>query len=519
MRMLLRLLAVVIALAVLPGWVTPALAGDGYTRVVDITFPTDPEARYTDTYDASRSGGRAHKATDLIGQKMWAVYAAAAGTICWIPGIDEPMPSYGYMITICGEDGWEYAYIHLNNDTPGSDDGQGGPEHAYAPGLEDGSYVERGDLIGWMGDSGNAEDNSPQLHFEITDPATTDPYGSHRVNPYFSLEDARARGDYGDGADSDEPTVRLAPVERVGGTDRVGTAIELARHGFPEARHVVIAPAGAFAEAAVAGPLAALRQGPLLTTAGKALDSRVAEEIRRLGADSATLVGDWDALSPRVETDLVTMAGLKPDAITRLAGEDIYATAAEVAGALFAGPGGRSVVVIASAESWPDALTGAYFGAVAAAPVLLVTGDGVPPATSAALREVTEAVVVGGSAVIPDRVVAEVAARVQRARRLAGPDRYGTATAIVDEMLRAGLSPSRIWAATGESYADALAAGPIVARTGELLTLIDGRNAGGDGSAEDWLRAHADVLGEGIVIGGTAAITDEALHELATRIG
>jgi murein DD-endopeptidase MepM/ murein hydrolase activator NlpD len=119
-----------------------------------------------------------HEATDIIADKMTPVIAVANGEIVLMP---IPEASWGYGIFMRGDDGYKYNYIHINNDTPGTDDGNGGPEHAYAPGLQRGSRVTRGQLIGWVGDSGNAEAIASHLHFEIIAPDGTP------VNPYWTL--------------------------------------------------------------------------------------------------------------------------------------------------------------------------------------------------------------------------------------------------------------------------------------------------------------------------------------------
>jgi|GEM_PF-1202703 len=98
-----------------------------------------------------------HHAQDIMAPKMTEVYAVADGTVTWVG-------STCCTLTITHDDGWESHYIHLNNDTPGTDDGQG---WGIAPGIERWSRVERGQLIGWVGDSGNAEGTSPHLHFEL----------------------------------------------------------------------------------------------------------------------------------------------------------------------------------------------------------------------------------------------------------------------------------------------------------------------------------------------------------------
>ena len=178
-------------------------------RIVDLTFPVaSPEdgVSFADTFLALRGGGsRLHAATDLMAPKHRAVHAAVAGTITWAP---PTQPSYGWMLSVRGDDGLAYHYVHLNNDTPEkgadgrwNDDGKGGIEHAYAPrivaaieanGSARGLRVERGELLGWLGDSGNAENTGSHVHFEIED---HDDAGVYRINPYDSLVAARARGD------------------------------------------------------------------------------------------------------------------------------------------------------------------------------------------------------------------------------------------------------------------------------------------------------------------------------------
>lgn len=145
--------------------------------VPDITFPVVGDVQFSDTFTAARSNGRVHNATDIMAAKMLPVLATVDGTILFAP---MTQPSYGYMIMLGGDDGYQYNYVHLNNDTPGTDDGLGGPEHAYAEGIKKGVRVKRGQLIGYVGDSGNAEHTGPHVHFEIY-------RGKTAVNPYAAL--------------------------------------------------------------------------------------------------------------------------------------------------------------------------------------------------------------------------------------------------------------------------------------------------------------------------------------------
>lgn len=160
--------------------------------VVSIIFPLEQRVSFTDTFGAPRSGGRTHEGNDLMAPKMTPILAVVPGTVKWL-NLDEKPSSYNpypaYNILLDGDDGNDYFYIHLNNDTPGTDDGQGGVGNAYAPGLTNGSRVTRGQLLGWVGDSGNAETTAPHLHFELhlggyKNPVT--PYNSLKAAPTYA---------------------------------------------------------------------------------------------------------------------------------------------------------------------------------------------------------------------------------------------------------------------------------------------------------------------------------------------
>ena len=116
---------------------------------------------------------------------MQPLLAAVDGTVTKISLDDQGIS--GDTIRITGDDGWYYNYFHVNNDTPGTDDGHATPEWQVEPGLTVGSRVRAGQVIGYMGDSGNAEHSVPHLHFEIRTPDRTP------VNPYHSLVAAQQR--------------------------------------------------------------------------------------------------------------------------------------------------------------------------------------------------------------------------------------------------------------------------------------------------------------------------------------
>jgi peptidoglycan hydrolase-like protein with peptidoglycan-binding domain len=157
-----------------------------YGEMVDypLVFPVQGTVSYFDSFYAARSDGQ-HHAQDLMAAKMTPVVAVASGRIEYVNWSSNPndlRPDHCCSLALRHDDGWETYYIHLNNDTPGTDDGQG---WGIAPGLYPGVHVEAGELIGWVGDSGNAESTAPHLHFELHDPSGV------IVNPYNALRAAQ----------------------------------------------------------------------------------------------------------------------------------------------------------------------------------------------------------------------------------------------------------------------------------------------------------------------------------------
>lgn len=143
----------------------------------DITFPVIGKVSYGDDFGYPRSGGRTHEGNDIMGTKLLPLVAVADGTISYV---NYPEPDWGYSIGIRDSEGYQYWYLHMNNDNPKTDDGKGGGFFAYAPDMVRGAKVVKGQLIGFMGDSGNAESTTAHLHFEIHMPDGTpfDPYQS-----------------------------------------------------------------------------------------------------------------------------------------------------------------------------------------------------------------------------------------------------------------------------------------------------------------------------------------------------
>lgn len=134
-----------------------------------LVFPVLGPVTYADGWGDCRDNcNRRHVGTDIIGVQMQPLLAAVDGAITRVS--PDPTGISGVAISITGTDGWRYNYFHANNDTPGTDDGMALDAWEIAPGLKIGSPVVAGQIIGYMGNSGNAEASTTHLHFEIRDP-------------------------------------------------------------------------------------------------------------------------------------------------------------------------------------------------------------------------------------------------------------------------------------------------------------------------------------------------------------
>ncbi len=117
-----------------------------------LLFPMGPSPRcfILDNFGDPRSGGRRHEGVDLLATLGQEVYAVADGALTDQTDASSPLAgnSWGLVATT----GEYYFYAHLS---------------AFAPGLTKGATVRRGDLIGYVGDTGNPGVGNFHLHFEV----------------------------------------------------------------------------------------------------------------------------------------------------------------------------------------------------------------------------------------------------------------------------------------------------------------------------------------------------------------
>jgi murein DD-endopeptidase MepM/ murein hydrolase activator NlpD len=103
-----------------------------------------------DTYTDARSEGRVHDAIDIMAPRGTPVLAAVDGSIAKLFVSDRGgLTIYEFD----PQSAWVYYYAHLDR---------------YADGLAEGRVVHRGEVIGYVGSTGNASPDAPHLHFEVS---------------------------------------------------------------------------------------------------------------------------------------------------------------------------------------------------------------------------------------------------------------------------------------------------------------------------------------------------------------
>jgi hypothetical protein len=147
-----------------------------------IMFPVVGPVQYSDDFGDPRAGGT-HQGIDIMAPRKALAIATEAGRIkFWTTSATA-----GCMLYLYGKSGTMYEYIHLNNDLTMKNDNRGKcvAGTAYAKGLKDREHVQAGEMVGYLGDSGDANGIASHLHFEVH------PGGGAAVSPYPYLQSAQ----------------------------------------------------------------------------------------------------------------------------------------------------------------------------------------------------------------------------------------------------------------------------------------------------------------------------------------
>lgn len=121
--------------------------------------PVAGSVRFTDTFGAARSGGRSHEGVDMFAAEGTPLVAVADGVTFLVENVDDDIG--GVSLWIRADNGDTYYYAH----------------NAMNAVTRNGMWVQAGQIVGFVGRTGNAVGTDPHLHFEVH------PRGGPATNP------------------------------------------------------------------------------------------------------------------------------------------------------------------------------------------------------------------------------------------------------------------------------------------------------------------------------------------------
>ena len=265
-------------------------------------------------------------------------------------------------------------------------------------------------------------------------------------------------GNGGNNNDTDEPgegDKKPGDNGRIGGGDRIDTAVEISKQYYKKAKTVIVARSDDFPDALTASVLAKALDSPILLTRPGQLSESVKAEIKRLGANKIYIIGKENAVSYGVEKELRGLGSVK-----RLGGLDRFETSTMVAKEVVSIVGNKYTAVIATGMNFADALSISPFAAKNGYPILLVGPKKVPAVVKKTLNGfgTKDVYIAGGHMAVSRNLEKELPSLVER---IGGSDRYETSAMIAGNFF--GKS-KKAFMASGQVFADALVIGPVAAR-------------------------------------------------------
>ncbi len=292
-------------------------------------------------------------------------------------------------------------------------------------------------------------------------------------------------------------------VTRLAGASRYLTAVEVSKEAYEEADTVIIA-AGAdknFPDALAASALAGKLDAPILLAEQDGFRAGTLEEIERLGAEKAIVLGGEKALGAEVVAALED-ADLE---VERIAGENRYETAALIAEEVLGT--GKEVFLVNGDEPW-DALAIGPVAAEREIPVLLTKAGALRAETKAFLVDngITRVTILGGVKAVSEAAKNEIPAGIS-VKRIWGDNREATAIQIANNYFP---EATEVVVASRDKFADALVGGYFGGLNSAPVLLV----------YEKAIRENTDKFLFGLnpetiyVLGGTSVVSKAVADEL-----
>ncbi len=303
---------------------------------------------------------------------------------------------------------------------------------------------------------------------------------------------------------SDKP--EKVDKNRIAGSDRIATAIEVSKKYYNTAHTVIIARSDMYPDSLTASPLAKALKAPILLTQKDELDDRVMDEIARLGVKNVIIVGGESSINSAVESLLYKYD--KDHEIERISGKNRYETSAALATKLIEVAGNKNTAIIASGENFADALTAGAFASEKSYPILLVQKSSINSSIAKVIKgnKINKTCIAGGLNSVSSKVQKQLSEDTQR---ISGSDRYETAVKIAEKLFEGKQS----FVASGEVFADALVVSPVAGRLSSPILLVNRKES--PKTIKEYVK---EKITEITVIGGKKFVPSSIVTDLEAAI-
>ncbi|MCM3654315.1 cell wall-binding repeat-containing protein [Metabacillus litoralis] len=298
-----------------------------------------------------------------------------------------------------------------------------------------------------------------------------------------------------------QETEAAGSYTRVSGSDRLSTAIEISKKGWPSGlvgeKVVILARADNPADALSAASLSGAKDAPILLTYSNTISNKVLDEIKRLNTVKVYVLGGEKAINNNVVNTLKSK-GLE---VVRISGSERYQTAFNINKE--AGTDSNTKAIVASGTSVADALSASTDSAINGVPIYLVTKDTIPVNLPSNIKSVD---IYGGLGVVSKKVEDSLKSKGIYIKRYAGTDRYDT-----NRLALANFKPNNSILVRGtsvtngkEDYPDSVSASGLAHRKNAAIVLSHNTNYIPN------VRNLANKLGVNsvFVLGGNSAISN-----------
>ena len=261
-------------------------------------------------------------------------------------------------------------------------------------------------------------------------------------------------------------------INRIYGNNRYQTAIKSSQNLTNNSLTVFVASGESIIDALTASYVSAISKSPIILTSKALIDENSLKEIKRIKAEQVVIMGGVNVVSENVENQLKAQ---NLD-VSRINGLDRYDTAAEFANIASTTLGlDQKKIFLCSGKTYADALSIASVTAKQKGIILLTDGDTLNEKAKKFMQSDVSVKIIGGNAVISNKLEQEIKSAVANVERIYGNDRFETSLEIYKKYYDK-IGVKTVYIANGITMVDALTGTSLAVKDKTALLLTNANN-------------------------------------------